>query len=315
MKKLLVVQLCIILWLAMLVGLVVLGVHQFNANKAMVGDFLTAEYAHIRAGKAVPFTDPTYANSHSQTIWGIETNSQWLIDWTTKIVPAIVYENASVGDGIYPSAVIFIPYAGIRSFHIGGSTISDYLVVFVNERYLTDPSWNDEREVLATLVHELVHVQGFTFVNGEPEQFEAFTQAATLETLAGMCNYKTPLACSAFWNETQTYARVSFRLELNKRGLDWLYDPIANILWREPSDIPAAAKSERYWATDPEGLAYIDLAYYQAPWEIILDGTNHNQYLSTGMCIPGPTCYIQLMPFDDSRALLRPILWILYWIK
>lgn len=286
-------------------------------HQSLVANFLIAEYAHVRAGEVIPF-DPGYKYDQATMAWGTVSNSPWLIDWVIKIVPSLVVDKISVGTGVYPASVGFIPEKGSNSFHIAGFAQPSYMAIWLNDRYAIDPTWNDEREALSTLTHELIHIQGGTYLSGASEEFEPHTQAASTEALAGMCNQGLELACSAFWYDVESYARTELRLELSDLNWgDW-YNRIANLLWRDASDERAAARSARFWADDPTQLNYIFRAYSLKPWEMILSGVNDDVYLNTGLDIYYDAIHpwltvIQGMPFDDTQALFAPIVWLVQW--
>ena len=306
-----------VLLFVLVAGLLAVPVDFALTHQTLVANFLIAEYAHQKAGEDVPF-DAGYQYDQATMTWGTVNNSSWLMDWVIKIVPYLVIEKISVGEGQYPASVGFLPLKGSNSFHIAGFAQPSYMAIWLNDRYAIDPLWNDERDALKTLVHELTHIQGGAYLSGVSEEFEPRTQAASTEALAGMCNQGVELACSAFWYDIETYSRTEFRVELIDQGYGYLYDQIANLFWRDASQERAAAKNARFWADDPLELNYILRAYSLKPWEIVLSGVNDSVYLNTGL----PTYYdttqpwkivIQGMPFDDTQALIAPIAWLLQW--
>jgi hypothetical protein len=241
-------------------------------------------------------------------LWEIETNSEWLVDYTNAIVPLLVYEKIGVGNGVYPQAVVFTPYTGARSFHVSGSMIPVYNVVAINERHVLDSFWNDQRETLITLVHELVHVQGGVFVAGASAQLEAHTSAATFEALAAMCNLGDQLACASFWRNVEMTARNDLRARYAAMGRDDLYRNIAAVLWQDKIEEDYTEKKARFWSenyTEFVGLLY---KYDTVPWrEMLIPGvlSPNTWRMDTEMVYD--RVYVG-MPFDDASVLLG-------WVK
>lgn len=311
--KLICMHLILFVAIGSVVGLVMVvssWVSWINRELAPVWASLTvSQYAHIQAGEKVPFPDDTiYTRSVPMEIWTEGVNSMWLADYTRLIVPFMAYENI-VYIPYYPSAVLFIPEDGPRSFHVGGTTHMMQDIITINERYILDPRWEDQREALFTLTHELVHVQGGAFVPGagrEPEEFEANTSAAATEVLAAICNYGDQLACKAFWLEVEEFARIRLRLQLLDLGLpDSVYQFIADALWRDEAEELAARKALRYWANNQEEMWYIIRAYASRPFFLFVEGLqgaelntgNHGSFMDNGAAI------ILGMPYDDSLDL------------
>ena len=293
-------------------------------------DMVIALVAHTKAGEDIPIDAGliNYSGGTAQDIdetWGIETNSIWLVRQTMQIVPLLYYEE--IGGGIYPDGVIFVPYLGIRSFHVGGTMdcrqyaprAVPICLVILNERYLTDPGWNDARSLLSTLIHETIHLQGGLFLDDPNVQdwptqsahLEAKTSAATMEALAALCNYQNEIACRAFWAEIESMARATLRYRL--REAPWLYNGFANIFLRDGIDERTARKSARYWGQHQDELYDILNKYQMTPYEnMLLVGTKYGLPLNTGVLVydefdsdgnPTQGHYLN-MPWDDTYDLL-----------
>ena len=56
--------------------------------------------------------------------------------------------------------------------------------ILLNERYVLDARWSDQRRALTTLVHELVHIQRGAYISGSSAELESATSIATVEVLS-----------------------------------------------------------------------------------------------------------------------------------
>ena len=316
---------------AALLGSVVFGWQQGKKIELplLMRDLTIAVIAEKMAGDKMPF-EPDYSLSQFYDVWGIVTNSMWLNEQVRIIIPFFEYENISEMP-TYPGAVIFEPMPGQRSFHILGMAgvprnEGDIGAVYMNERFTIEDFRSDERLLLSTLVHELLHFQRGDFLGGEPNwlessAYEANTQAATIEVLAAMCNYRNEVACKAFWDEIYAYARGSFRMRLRRWGLESLYYPIADLLWWDNVDRRAADKNLRYWEGDMDRKNYlysIIYSYQQRPWEKVVIPGILGAPLDTGLegkcdvTTAGIRCEPILMPFDDTVDLIGGfIMWLI----
>jgi len=268
-----------------------------------------AQYAHIQAGEKIPFPDDTlFTRSTPLERWTQQTNSEWLADYTRLIIPFFAYEEL-VSRPWYPVAVLFIPESGARSFHIGGTNHLAQGVITLNERYILDKKWDDQRDVLSVLIHELIHSQGgnFTFVLGlGPEEFEANTTTATVEVLAAMCNYGDQLACKAFWYEVESLARTRLMMQFKDLGFnDDVYQRVADFLWRDDTQEASARKARRYWANNQDEYWYIIRAYQANPYFLFVKGLGGGK-LDTGNWATEPEGRRHVLgtPFDDSLDLI-----------
>lgn len=296
----------------------VLGARAFLKSDVplLFRDFAIAVIAHIKAGDPIPFeADYMEASLYpGNATWGIQTNSLYLLDWAKKIVPYYAYEDVT-GEGYYPRLLVWMPLEDESSFHILGQAACTYEAVRLNDRILLDERWNDERMMLSTLVHELIHIQLGNYCSGSGQEREAHTQAATLEVLAGMCNYGEDLACVTFWKEVEGFARDALHAKLGDANLDWAYKIVSDVLWRDADKERATRKAMRYWQGDQETLIRIITDYGLYPWEkYILPGVIGGR-LDTGRSIP-TFCYscspdepymrytVLGMPFDDTFDLL-----------
>ena len=275
-------------------------------------DFVFINVAHIKAGESIPFEIEDYslgiAYDRDYT-WGFVTNSTWIVQETSLIVPYFEYEGITYKVN-YPRMVYFTPVPGETSLRLLGAASAEWNFLLINDRILFDERWNDERSMLSTLVHELIHLQGELFTSAtNPGLSESMTQAATMEVLAAMCNYGDDVACFAFWSDVETFARSSFRTSLNDAGLSWVYDPLANLLWRNAKEEIAAEKTNRYWADDPGERARITKEYGSQPWNKFVLAGLRGIPMNTGNREPiagstPPAYKVMSMDFDDTQAML-----------
>lgn len=313
----------ITLVIALLVGLSVFGWEQGKQIELplMVRDLTVAYIAEKKAGEKIPY-EVDYSMSQYFDVYGIVTNSFYLNEQVRLIIPFFSYEKINEMPN-YPGAIIFEPMPIYRSFHILGTAQTpvfddDIGVVHINERFILDEWRIDERQMLSTLVHELIHFQRGNFLGGPPNyvhhvNYEANTQSATIEVLAAMCGYKNDVACKAFWDEIYSYSRGSLRMRMRRWHLEQWYYPIADLLWWDDVDRRAADKSLRFWMGDEDlkdELYSIIGSYQQRPWERVVIpgilGTPLDTGLETKCEVTGGgiQCDPSLMPFDDTQDML-----------
>ena len=121
-------------------------------------DFYIANMAEFRAGPKIPFTEEDMGYQRGFKIdenntysFGIESNSIWMADYLRIIVPYFGYEKVTPTP-FYPKSAGLLPFMGNTSFHVAGRMFPGQDVILLNERYLLDDRWNDQRRALTTLV-------------------------------------------------------------------------------------------------------------------------------------------------------------------
>ena len=234
-------------------------------------------------------------------------------DYLRLIVPYMGYEKVTPTP-YHPKSAGMMPFAGNTSFHVAGRMFPNDELILLNERYLLDQRWSDQRRALTTLVHELVHIQRGAYIEGSSAELESATSMATAEVLAAMCNYGDDLACLAFWNDISGLARSSLMVQLNDLGIGGLYNFWANLAWRDSRETDAYYKSMRYWQENMDELMVIQTKYQIVPWDGIILGVTEGIKLNTGhgVCtVHMNGCKIQGMPYDDAWYLLQGLIWIL----
>ncbi len=199
--------------------------------------------------------------------------------------------------------------------HIWGHAHPFRNVAFLNERMFFDGRWQDQANLMGTMTHELIHLQGGAYISGSPEEFEPATEAATTEVLAAMCNHGNDVACRAFWLAIHDSSRAVFWTELNERGYESWYQRISDLLWRDAEQSHAARKSMRYWAENPAHLQYILRAYSVKPWEKhvipgLFGGKLNTQMLDACDCSQYFARVVG-MPFDDTQYLMGNLIKII----
>ena len=254
------------------------------------------------------------------TQWGLVTNSPYLTEMAVNIIPVFVTDNM-VSIPEIPTNIYFQPLITADSFHLGGKTdCASY--VMANERYITVSAWNDERDILVTVTHELLHNQdgnfcsspvplpeGCVIVNEAGRRYysceqdavpvlnewianrsiwvESHTSSGTVEALAAQCSAGSGLACASFWDNVKGMASGSLRTELNGIGLGGLYDPFLDLFVRSRTESRQADKSMRdYTINGPEGYKQrmeIIAKYYAMPWNVyVVPGIANGALLDTG---------------------------------
>lgn len=300
-------------------------------TRLAVRDFVIAEIAFINAGNPVPFK-ADYVESgnicsgepeNTSCSWGMRTNSKWLIDRENVVIPFLAYEHIT-DVARDPGILMWVPYTNDMSFHVAGQTSMNYLDVAVtlNSRYLFDKQWNDERNALGTLTHELIHTQGWWFMFphtitvSTPDyivellrsDLEARTSSATIEALAGMCRYGDRVSCQSFWLDIHHMSKGALRYRADVSGNDSVYQFIANTLWRDDDDRMAAQKQGEYYSDNNDELINNLLNYSYKPWnEHVV--YNVCGYPVTTMGTGNP--FSPNMPFNDTVVMLGWVRWVM----
>lgn len=288
---------------------------------------LMAEISFIRSGEKKIPVDLKIINDEGEGYYSSQNlyNSKWMEIETSKIVPFFSYDGLT-DNPVYPTIVGVIPYDPDQSETVAGYEFlapSLGRIIMINDRYQYDQSWNDERDLLGTFTHELIHAQGGGFDNQDdgPEVFEAKTQAASTEILASMCNMQDELACKAFWLDMFNYSRAYVRGKLDNYGMDWAYEAWNRVFFWNSSDMARYDKRTRYWSNDKEEMEYILRAYSINPYVKYLVPAVYNYGIDTelpdtsacakvvGFCYTQPEQTIKFV-FDDTKYQLG-WMWIL----
>lgn len=304
---------------AILIALFLGAAYTFPFAKPILRDFVIANAAYERAGPKIPFTEEVAGYTRGFKLdpdniyaYGIESNMVWMADYIRVIVPYMAYENATPNP-IHPWSAGMVPFAGETSFHVAGRMLPNDNTILLNERYVLDARWSDQRRALTTLVHELVHIQRGAYISGSSAELESATSIATVEVLAAMCNYGDELACASFWHDIESLSRASLIVQLDEYGLLPLYELYSNIFWRDNAEVDAYAKAMRYWDTVPGGLMTIRTKYQLVPWQFILEAVTKGTRLNTqhAVCNQEGRCWVNGMSFDDAWYLLQGLTWII----
>lgn len=286
---------------------------------------LMAEISYAKAGNPVPF-DPQPTVDAKQSLDGFYYNSELVAQLVDKIVPFFVYDHLTSSQLVtYPMLVGFIPYDPDLSLSVAGYEYYDSSIkariIMLNNRYLYDKAWNDERDFLGTLTHELIHAQGYGFDNQAdgPEIFEAKTQAASTEILASMCDMKDQLACQAFWLDISDYSRAYVRARFDALHAQWAYKLWSRIFFWKTGDEARFDKRMREWGYDMQQYEYVLKAYSINPYTKYLVPAVFGAGLDTEEPdINYSHGYFQIVPsasnklvFDDTAYQLGMLTWLL----
>lgn len=282
----------------------------FDVGK-IFADGLIAYVATLKAGPPIPVDDIDYAHMNLYTLddgYGTETNSLWLGDASRIIVPTLSYEGLTAV-AKYPVFLVFVPMGDYESYHVLGRAHPDKGIIGINERALLFEGWQDKREIYATLVHELIHLQGGNFANGESSSLESYTSAGTIEVLAALCNYGEELACKAFWNEIAYYARASLMVRMGRLGFGEAFQSFADLALRTPVEERKSRKSNRFWEDKADDRMVLLEKYALHPYTNHVIGGLNGRIMSTGnIGIGGSylTGEVEVigMRFDDTWDLL-----------
>ena len=113
--------------------------------------------------------------------------------WTELyiLVKEIIYqidEEGATTQLIRPASVMFADFGPGRRSAVAGTYATADGAIVLNERFLT-PAWGDS-SWLSTLIHELVHAQGYLV--GDSSTLESQTEIVATEVLAAMANLNYP---------------------------------------------------------------------------------------------------------------------------
>lgn len=301
------------LWSVLLIAVVVvgwLGVYRV-VDHPVFGDFIIANVARYSYPWQQQEFEAEYTYDEINKVWLLQTNSQWLADTIRDVIPFFEYEGVT-GEmlGVSPNVALAEPMPGMSSFHLLGTANPNSRTFRINERLLEGSVRFDEKQALATVVHESIHLQRTpspgVFNSTWAPIIEPNTQAATIEVLAAMCNYRNEVACDAFWHELWKQTSTSVELYAIHHNLQPLYRWYEDTFWLTPEDREAFAKSDRFWNSTPERKTQLNeilLNYGAGPWrKILVKGIRQNVPLNTGATLW----------FDDTRSMLGFWNWFVY---
>lgn len=295
---------------------------QFRMVAAPIArDVTVALVASSMRGAEEP-SDIDLSESELLLTWDTRSNSKAIVRMAYDILPFFAIEGVSDASH-YPAVILVVPLVAQTSFVIAGQAGStdNGPMVRINNRFL-----NDKAQLLATLTHELIHIQGGYFLN-PPEGItgldrsyfiESRTTTATLEVLAAMCRYGNPVSCQAFWGDLEILARRSLQAKAGRAGLMGLYEWWASTFLRDDIQDMRADKMDRFWAESRGEQLQIIERYGEVPWQ---------EQVLPGICgaplIAGtlrqidefegrPVMLVLSVAFDDTRAMLGwlPTLWL-----
>ena len=304
---------------AALVAIAALAAAAYAGHQArpILRDIAIAMLADKLQGPDIPLPDDFDLDVNELVLtWDTRTNSEWITQRSYEIVPFLALEKL-VFPATYPTVQLHVPLVNQSSFVIAGQANS-----YGNESFtrLNTRFMDNQQDIIATLTHELIHIQGGYFLDapkdydGERSPFiESRTSTATLEVLAAMCNYGDEVSCSAFWRDMETMARRSVQAKAYRNGLGWLYEDWADRFLRTPRERGRAEKMDRFWAANREEQLTIVTKYGELPWnEQVIEGICGTSLATGNFAFIGyfddketRPMFLQLaMPFDDTRVML-----------
>lgn len=213
--------------------------------------------------------------------------------WPFEIAPYFEYEGLTDYEYGVPPIVILEPQLGaMEHVHIAGYTYCED-AVFLNARYINPVSvWNERTEVLATLVHEMVHTVGGDFCSFDSVTAESRTQLGTLEVLAAMANHGNEYAFYALLDELRDIAMSTAELEYIEAGDIAGFRALYQEVYPEAARLARIDKSLRFWANDMETLKGILDRYSKVVFDDFQDG----EFLAY---LPGYRQGATTIPMDD----------------
>lgn len=206
----------------------------------------------------------------------IEVTNALLVAWTLEALPYFEYEGVT-GMAIRPDNVQFVHYpTAMENFHVLGRAYCNPAgggPVEINARAANPASpWHGRPFILATLVHELIHVQGGGFCDGSSAELESTTQLVTLEVLAAMANHGNALALYTVLDELRDMALAAAHYEAMASGDNDRYRALERKVYSTPQEQARLAKSARRWELDQATLKEILYKYSKIPIDKIIRG-------------------------------------------
>jgi hypothetical protein len=192
--------------------------------------------------------------------------------WTVEMLPWFAEEGVA-SQPVRP-VVMWTVFEGEDANHVLGRADCEKQV-WMNVRYLNPASpWYQELSFVATLAHELAHIQQGTEVcRGKPlERVEATAQVVSFEVLAAMALNGNKWAAIALLEEIQGLAIGEMRYralgdERKMRHLDRLLERID-----DAGERAERAQRARYWERKPARRKEILEAYVHLPYMMLVRG-------------------------------------------
>lgn len=205
----------------------------------------------------------------------IEVTPVAIKEWTFEILPFFEYEGI-VGAAIRPESVLLTPYLeAMEHSHVLGRaycTPAGGGPVEINARVANKRSaWYGRPSFLATLVHELGHIQGGGLCSDNSDETESTTQLVTLEVLAAIANGGNGVALLSVLDELRDMLMGAVHYEALLGKIEG-WEKFRAEIYSDTDEIARSEKSKRRWRSDPALLKEILYKYSWIPVQKILKG-------------------------------------------
>lgn len=205
----------------------------------------------------------------------LEINQRTINEWTAEILPYFEYEGI-IASAFVPNEVRLTSYVNaMENFHVLGRAYCSSAgggPIEINARVGNPVSaWYGRTSFLATLVHELGHVQGGGLCSDNSDETESTTQLVTLEVLAAMANGGNKLALYAVLDELRDMLMGAVQYEAMVGKVDG-WREFRERVYSTPEEIARSEKSARRWRSNRPLLKEILFKYSYVPVQKILKG-------------------------------------------
>lgn len=209
-------------------------------------------------------------------------------------------------------------YGGDASFHILGTADCFNLeepVFNMTIRYYNpySPWYRRAASQVATLTHELLHMQGICTDVGKGDDYnrdvESATQIATLEILAAMTTHGNPWGLLPFLRDIEDYAAdVVLLWAVENDDLDYYRVNVLNKTANDAYRLAGFEKSMAHWfSTYALRFRLVEILsdYGAKPYEYLMEALDNKDYMTRELPFPNKKRTISM---DDTAYVLEHIL-------
>jgi hypothetical protein len=192
-------------------------------------------------------------------------------------------------------------YGGDSSFHLLGTAECFDLeepVFNLNIRYYNPYSslYNREEGQVATIIHELMHMQGICTNSSRGDEYnrdvESATQIATIEVLAAMTRNKNRFGLLPFLRELEGYAADVILLDaINNDNINFYKETILKPIANDSYRLASFEKSMEHWYETYAlkfRLREIVDDYGVKPYKYLVEALNSDDYMTRKLPFPNP---------------------------